>query len=79
MPLVSTLQDATDQLMESAHISAHFLGFFCLTWADIFQPLCSNQNEVSDFQFEQFSESLHRPFAPTQGEKSDDKRFLVSH
>lgn len=78
MPLVSALHSASDQLMGSAHIFAHFSGFFCLTWADIFPPLRSNRSEESDLQFEQFSEFLHRPFAPTQ-ERNQRMKFPVSY
>lgn len=78
MRLVSALQSASDQLMKSTHISVHFSDFFCLTLADIFPPLRSNRSEVSDLQFEQFSESLHRPFVPTQ-ERNQRMKFPVSY
>lgn len=55
---------SAEHFKEFPHISLHFSDFFCLTWADRFQPPHSNSCEGLELQFQQLCGLLHIPFVP---------------
>lgn len=73
--LISMLQSTPHHFKDISHMPLHFSDFFGLAWADIFQPLHSNQCKVLQLQFQPLCEFLHIPFVPIY--KGKEKRWQM--